>query len=142
MPTLASHIPSFQLALLKPMLEREGISVEPRSLSWTSEPPSLEAQRRARRRLPSLVGEWIWAKAAFGDPARERSRLPQEVQVELEYLAGKGGTTLKGLKQLRHEATFDFLDAALKKLEWEDFTAVGFTVVSSSSSRRSRWRNG
>src|SRR5262245_13126553 len=66
MPTLSAYFPSFQLALLKPTLEREGIPVQPFSLfvyfgasiGWQLN----EAMAEVR---DNMVGEWIWAKAAF-----------------------------------------------------------------------------
>jgi ribosomal peptide maturation radical SAM protein 1 len=131
MPTLASHIPSFQLALLKPMLEREGIAVEPRSLF-------MEFGKRIGWKLndsladvySSLVGEWIWAKAAFGDLGKDNeAAYLKRFGGELDYICKKGGFTLKQLKAIRHEKTFEFLDHCVETLEWEGFTAVGFTVV-------------
>jgi ribosomal peptide maturation radical SAM protein 1 len=131
MPTLASHIPSFQLALLKPMLEREDIEVEPRSLfmdfgafiGWKLNDALADV-------YPSLVGEWVWGKAAFGDLGKgnEKTYLTR-FGSELEWVCRKGGTSLKALKAVRHEKTFEFLDACVSKLEWEGFSAVGFTVV-------------
>ncbi len=68
MPTIAANVPSFQLALLVPTLERAGLAVEPLSLF-------LHFGGRIGWRLndvlatvyPCMAGEWIWAKAAFGD---------------------------------------------------------------------------
>src|ERR1044071_999731 len=70
MPALSARFPSFQLALLKPTLERAGISAQCFSMfmyfgthvGW----PMSEALAEVS---PSMVGEWIWAKAAFGDSA-------------------------------------------------------------------------
>jgi ribosomal peptide maturation radical SAM protein 1 len=131
MPTLASHIPSFQLALLKPLLEREGIEVEARSLfidfgqtiGWKLNDALADV-------YDALVGEWIWSKAAFGDPGKgvDAAYLKRYGR-EVEHVAKKGGGTLKQLKTIRSELVFEFLDRMVSKLEWEGFTAVGFTVV-------------
>src|SRR5262244_3751604 len=73
MPALSARFPSFQLALLKPTLERAGISAQCFSMfmyfgthiGW----PLSEALAEVS---PSMAGEWIWAKAAFGDAAPDR----------------------------------------------------------------------
>jgi hypothetical protein len=67
MPTLSTRFPSFQLALLKPTLERAGIPTQTFSLFmlfWDAH--RVEDQPGESRTCgPSMVGEWIWTKAAF-----------------------------------------------------------------------------
>ncbi len=68
MPTLSGKFPSFQLALLKPTLERAGYTVGPHSLflrfgdliGWALNDVLATV-------FPCMVGEWIWSQAAFGD---------------------------------------------------------------------------
>jgi ribosomal peptide maturation radical SAM protein 1 len=131
MPLLSSHMPSFQLALLKPMLEREGIEVETRSLfldfgafiGWRLNDALADV-------YSSLYGEWIWSKAAFGAPPKgSDAAYLKKFGKEIEHIAKKAGVSVKELKAVRSERVFDFLDKAMTQLEWEGFTAVGFSVV-------------
>jgi hypothetical protein len=74
MPTLSARFPSFQLALLKPTLENAGIPVQTFSLfmyfgtfvGWRINETLADV-------YPSMVGEWLWTKAAFGDFANDAS---------------------------------------------------------------------
>src|SRR5580692_12700079 len=68
MPTLSGRFPSFQLGLLKPFLEKQGFTAQSFSLfmyfgthvGWRMNETLAEV-------WPSLIGEWIWTKAAFGE---------------------------------------------------------------------------
>ena len=68
MPTLSARFPSFQLALLKPTLERAGISAQTFSLfMYFGQRIGWRISEAIADVWPSLVGEWIWTRAAFGD---------------------------------------------------------------------------
>src|ERR1051325_7448256 len=70
MPKLSGRFPSFQLALLKPTLERAGIAVQPFSLfMYFGAHVGWRINEAIADVWPSMVGEWIWTKAAFGDEA-------------------------------------------------------------------------
>src|SRR5689334_5625000 len=66
MPALSARFPSFQLALLKPMLERAGIPAQTFSLfMYFGERIGWRINEAIADVWPSMVGEWIWTKAAF-----------------------------------------------------------------------------
>jgi ribosomal peptide maturation radical SAM protein 1 len=129
MPTLSGRFPSFQLGLLKPFLEREGFSVQPFSLfmyfgthvGWSTNEVLAEV-------WPSLIGEWIWSKAAFGDH-----------QEDLEYFAlfernfhticKLAGCSLSDLRKLREDAAPRFIDFCVERVDWSRFGLVGFSLV-------------
>ena len=68
MPTLSARFPSFQLALLKPTLERAGIPVQTFSLfMYFGTLVGWRINETLADVYPCMVGEWIWTKAAFGD---------------------------------------------------------------------------
>jgi hypothetical protein len=68
MPTLSGRFPSFQLALLKPTLEREGIPAQAFSLfMYFGTHIGWQINEAIADVWPSMVGEWIWTRAAFGD---------------------------------------------------------------------------
>lgn len=129
MPTLASHIPSFQLALLKPLLEREGIEVEPRSLFMDfARRIGVELNDALSEVYPSLVGEWIWSKAAFGDFADDRAWFAKYAR-HLEQICARAGAPLEHLVRVREQLAREFIEDIVASSEWERFSAVGFTVV-------------
>ena len=68
MPTLSARFPSFQLALLKPTLEREGIPVQTFSMfMYFGSFVGHRINAALSDVYPCMVGEWLWTKAAFGD---------------------------------------------------------------------------
>lgn len=129
MPTLRDDIPSFQLALLKPTLERAGYSVVPHSLFLDFSRhvgPALN-QALAEVRM-TLTGEWIWTKAAFGAlrPSRE---YVERYRVDLDELCEAAGVTPKALVALRERGCPAFIERVVEGHDWGQYAFVGFTVV-------------
>ncbi len=131
MPTLGSHVPSFQLALLTPTLRRAGIDVEPMSLF-------MEFGRRIGWRLndtlatvyPCMAGEWIWARTAFGpDFDGDDDRYLDHFRLSLQAICHDGGCTLDDLVRVRDVAAPAFVEWALDSIDWSAYDLVGFTVV-------------
>src|SRR5690349_24750492 len=89
MPTLSARFPSFQLALLKPTLEKAAIPVQTFSLfmyfgtfvGWRINETLADV-------YPSMVGEWLWTKAAFGDFAKDEQYRSEERRVGKECRCG------------------------------------------------------
>src|SRR5712691_10192870 len=72
MPTLSGRFPSFQLGLLKPFLEQHGFSAQPFSLfMYFGTHVGWQMNEVLSEVWPSLVGEWIWTKAAFGERGQD-----------------------------------------------------------------------
>src|SRR5690349_23053577 len=85
MPTLSARFPSFQLALLKPTLERAGIPVQTFSLfMYFGTHVGWRVNETLADVYPSMVGEWIWTKAAFGDFAKDEQYRSEEHTSELQ----------------------------------------------------------
>ena len=129
MPTLGAHVPSFQLALLTPTLERAGFAVQPISLF-------LHFARQIGWRLndvlatvyPCMVGEWIWAKTAFG-PFSDDEAYIQQYRSSLDEVCSEAGCTLEEIVQVRDKCAPDFIDWAARTVDWSAYGLVGFTVV-------------
>ena len=129
MPTLSARFPSFQLALLKPTLEREGIPVQTFSLfmyfgsyvGW----PINEALADV---YPCMVGEWIWTKAAFGDFAKNEEYF-DIYRHNLESICRQAGCTLADLTAIRENAAPAFIDFCRDSVDWSRFGVIGFSVV-------------
>lgn len=135
MPTMATRFPSFQLALLGPILEQAGVTVRPLSLFL-----DFAAQIGVRRNdalaevYPCMAGEWIWSRAAFGDesPADD----PADDADYLERYAGSfraiceaAGTTVDDLRRVRDVETTRFLARVVDEVDWPSFGLVGLTVT-------------
>jgi ribosomal peptide maturation radical SAM protein 1 len=129
MPTLAGHVPSFQLALLAPTLERAGLAAEPLSLF-------LEFGRRIGWKLndalatvyPCMVGEWIWSKTAFGDFGTTAEYL-ETYGGSLEAIGRQAGCTVEDILRVRDELAPEFIHWAAEEIDWASYGLVGFTVV-------------
>jgi len=129
MPTLSARFPSFQLALLKPTLEKAGIPVQTFSLfmyfgtfvGWRINETLADV-------YPSMVGEWLWTKSAFGDFANNDEYF-EIYRRNLEGICYRAGCSLDDLRDLRDNAAPAFIDWCIKSVDWSRFGVIGFSVV-------------
>ena len=129
MPTLSARFPSFQLALLKPTLEQAGIPVQTFSLfmyfgtfvGWRINETLADV-------YPSMVGEWLWTRAAFGDFAIDDEYF-EIYRNNLEAICHKAGCTLDDLRRLRETAAPAFIEFCMNSVDWSRFGMIGFSVV-------------
>ncbi len=129
MPTLSARFPSFQLGLLKPLLEGHGIPVQTFSLfMYFGEHIGWRINETIADVYPCMVGEWIWTKAAFGDFADddEYFRIYDE---SLRGICERAGCTLADLRKIRNEAVPAFLDFCVESVDWSRFGLIGLSVV-------------
>lgn len=129
MPTLSARFPSFQLALLKPTLERAGIPVQTFSLfMYFGTQVGWRINETLSDVYPCMLGEWIWTKAAFGD-FTDNDGYFDAYRGNLEGIARKAGCSLDDLRRLRETAAPAFIDFCLKSVDWSRFGVIGFSVV-------------
>jgi ribosomal peptide maturation radical SAM protein 1 len=129
MPTLSARFPSFQLALLKPTLERAGIPVQTFSLfMYFGTQVGWRVNETLADVYPSMVGEWIWTKAAFGDFAKDE-KYYEIYQGNLEAICARAGCSFDDLRRLREHAAPAFIDWCLTSVDWNRFGLIGFSVV-------------
>lgn len=129
MPTLSARFPSFQLALLKPTLERAGIPVQTFSLfmyfgnfiGWRINEALADV-------YPCMVGEWLWTKAAFGDFANDEEYF-RIYGNNLETICNQAGCSISDLRDIRENAAPEFIDFCLNSIDWTRFGVIGFSVV-------------
>jgi ribosomal peptide maturation radical SAM protein 1 len=129
MPTLSGRFPCFQLGLLKPTLERSGYHVQNFSLymyfggyiGWRLHESLSEV-------TAALTGEWIWAKAAFGDFASEDSYFAEHKSC-VDSLCKTSNCTIADLHRIRNEVVPDFLNFCLNATDWGRFGVIGFTIL-------------
>jgi ribosomal peptide maturation radical SAM protein 1 len=129
MPTLRDDTPSFQLALLKPTLERAGYVVTPHSLfldfARTIGP---ELNRALAQVHMSLAGEWIWARSVFGE-VKPTSEYLARYEADLESITAPAGCGPEALVALRDTHCPAFLSRVVEGHDWSQYGFVGFTVV-------------
>ena len=129
MPTLSGRFPSFQLGLLKPFLEQQGFSVQPFSLfMYFGTHVGWEMNEVLAEVWPSLVGEWIWSKAAFGEQQHD----PEYFEVfehNFRTICKLAGCSLNDLRGLRDDAAPRFIDFCVDSVDWSRFGLVGFSLV-------------
>jgi len=129
MPTLSARFPSFQLAMLKPTLERAGIPVQTFSLfMYFGTYVGWRINETLSDVYPCMLGEWIWTNAAFGDFANNDEYF-EIYRGNLEAICHKAGCTLDDLRRLREEEAPRFIDFCVNSVDWSRFGVIGFSVV-------------
>jgi ribosomal peptide maturation radical SAM protein 1 len=129
MPTLSARFPSFQLALLKPTLEREGLPVQTFSLfMYFGTQVGWRLNETLSDVYPCMLGEWIWTKAAFGDFAAGDGYF-ETYRDDLETICEKAGCSFEDLRRLRETEAPAFIDFCMTSIDWSRFGVIGFSVV-------------
>lgn len=131
MPTLSGRFPSFQLALLKPTLERAGIPVQPFSLfMYFGTHIGWRINEAIADVWPSMVGEWIWTKAAFGDEVEaDRNEYFEKYERVFRAICDQADCTIDDIQRIRSEAALSFIDFCVDAIDWNRFGLIGFSVV-------------
>jgi hypothetical protein len=131
MPTLSGRFPSFQLALLKPTLERAGIPVQPFSLfMYFGAHVGWRINEAIADVWPSMVGEWIWTRAAFGDEVdSDRDEYFEGYARIFRAICDRAGCTIDDIRRLRREQAPSFIDFCVESIDWSRFGLIGFSVV-------------
>lgn len=131
MPSLSARHPSFQLALLKPLLERAGIPAQQFSLfMYLGNQIGWRMAETLADVWPCLVGEWIWSKAAFGEHANTQDDSYFMAYRDLfPTICNIAGCTLQDIRRLRYEGAPQFINFCLDSVDWNRFGLIGFTVV-------------
>ncbi len=131
MPSLSARHPSFQLALLKPLLEQAGIPAQQFSLfMYLGNQIGWRMAETIADVWPCLVGEWIWSKVAFGDQANmDDAGYFAEYQGLFHTVCSIAGCTLEDIRRLRDRSAPEFINFCLDSVDWSRFGLIGFTVV-------------
>jgi ribosomal peptide maturation radical SAM protein 1 len=129
MPTLSGRFPSFQLGLLKPFLESQGFAAQPFSLfMYFGTHVGWQMNEVLAEVWPSLIGEWIWTKAAFGEHQED----PEYFEVferNFRTICTLTGCSITDLRRLRDDAAPRFIDFCAERIDWSRFGLVGFSLV-------------
>lgn len=131
MPTLSARFPSFQLALLKPTLERAGIPAQNFSLfMYFGTRIGWKVNEAIADVWPSMVGEWIWTKAAFGDEIEAHDdEYFRAYDWIFRAICRRAGCTTKRFQKIRDRDCPEFIDFCVDAVDWGRFGLIGFSVV-------------
>jgi ribosomal peptide maturation radical SAM protein 1 len=129
MPTLSARFPSFQLALLKPTLERAGIPVQTFSMfMYFGSFIGHRINEALSDVYPCMVGEWLWTRAAFGDFA-DNEEYFEIYRDNLESISKHAGCSISDLSDIRENSAPAFIDFCVNSVDWTRFGVIGFSVV-------------
>lgn len=129
MPTLSARFPSFQLALLKPLLESHSIPTQTFSLfMYFGTHIGWRINETISDVYPCMVGEWIWTRAAFGDFADTDDYFRIHYD-NLRSICRRAGCSLEDLRRIRDEAAPSFIEFCTSSIDWSRFGLIGFSVV-------------
>jgi ribosomal peptide maturation radical SAM protein 1 len=131
MPALSARFPSFQLALLKPMLERAGIPAQTFSMfMYFGERIGWKISEAIAEVWPSMVGEWIWTKAAFGAEAVGGDEdYFREYEHIFRAICRLAGCRVQRLQKIRDQDAPEFIDFCVNAVDWSRFGLIGFSIV-------------
>jgi ribosomal peptide maturation radical SAM protein 1 len=131
MPTLSGRFPSFQLALLKPTLERAGIPAQNFSLfMYFASEIGWKVNEAIADVWPSMVGEWIWTRAAFGDQIEVRDEeYFRAYDWIFRAICARAGCGTKRFQRIRDKDAPRFVDFCVDAVDWRRFGLIGFSVV-------------
>jgi ribosomal peptide maturation radical SAM protein 1 len=129
MPTLSARFPSFQLGLLKPLLESHGVSAQTFSLfMYFGEHVGWQINETISDVYPCMIGEWIWTRAAFGDFA-DADGYFAAYEENLRGVCRRAGCSFEQLRKIRDESAQSFIDFCVESVDWSRFGLIGFSVV-------------
>src|SRR5215470_4756902 len=131
MPTLSGRFPSFQLALLKPTLEQAGIQAQAFSLfMYFGTHIGWQINEAIADVWPSMVGEWIWTRAAFGGEVdSDRPEYFETYDRVFRAICRRANCTIDDIRRIRNQAAESFIDFCLQSIDWRRFGLIGFSVV-------------
>ncbi len=128
MPFYAASRPSIQIGLLTAIAEGAGFQTEPHYLNLELAVVLGESlYSKLSGHHYSLLGEWLFSVAAFGESAHKRDDEYFESFPEVLTWIRKQGLDQKFLLELRHEKLPCFLEQCLRGIDWARYDVVGFT---------------
>ncbi|MBV8137610.1 MAG: RiPP maturation radical SAM C-methyltransferase [Deltaproteobacteria bacterium] len=130
MPFASSRYPSIQLGLLQAILARHNIAATTHyfnlrfgaRLGW-------EVFEIFCRQTPRLLGDWLFARAAFGESAPDPRLYLDSYRFELEVFAARFGRGLNYLERLRERDALSFVEECLDAVAWDEYDVVGFSSI-------------
>lgn len=130
MPFASARYPSIQLGLIQAILARHDFPATTyyfnlrfgARLGW-------EVFEIFCRQTPRLLGDWLFARAAFGDSAPAPRHYLDTYRPELEPFTARFGRGLDYLERLREQDAPSFVQDCLDAVAWDEYDVVGFSSI-------------
>jgi ribosomal peptide maturation radical SAM protein 1 len=129
MPFMDPYRPSIQLGLLKALTERCGFPVRTcHAYLDFAAAIGVDYYKRLCDHRGTLIGDWLFSLAAFGDAAPDRdARMLDDLAGALSYLGASHEDAREKLLQIRNRDVPAYLDSLADSFSWPDVAVVGFT---------------
>lgn len=129
MPWARNDAPSIQCGLLQAMLQEHGYKARSvylnLELSRIVGPRFYDAVTEAPSERVHLLGEWLFAPAAFGVTDDEDTYLREFP--EIEHTCSSAGMSWQDITELRHSLLPAWLDEIAARTEWAGYNLIGFS---------------
>ncbi len=130
MPFASSRRPSIQLGLLQAILTGYGIPATSiyfnvdfgARIGW-------EKYESLCHSRDILLGEWLFARAAFAEDAIDPQPFLEHHVAEIEAVCTDLGCDIDHLLRLRESLLPAFIDDCIEQVEWSRFSVVGFSSI-------------
>jgi ribosomal peptide maturation radical SAM protein 1 len=129
MPFMDAYRPSIQLGLLKALTARCGFPVQTcHAYLDFAAAIGVDYYQRLCDHRGTLIGDWLFSVAAFGDAAPDRdAHMLDDLTDGLSCLGMSYEDARKKLLQIRDNDVPVYLDALVDSFSWSDVAVVGFT---------------
>ncbi|HWN11482.1 MAG TPA: RiPP maturation radical SAM C-methyltransferase [Pyrinomonadaceae bacterium] len=130
MPFASSRRPSIQLGLLQAILA--GYDIPAASIYFNLDFGSLigwEKYESLCHERDFLLGEWLFARAAFAEDAIDPEPFLEHHISEINAVCTDLGCDIDHLVSLRESLLPAFIDDCVKQVEWSQFNVVGFSSI-------------
>lgn len=128
MPFVSYHRPSIQLGLLKAIAEAYGFPVTTFQLNLDfAHQIGTELYELLCDFRGHLFGDWLFAKAAFGEAAPESEAFLKLEGLHFDKKLAALVEDSEGLQKLRLQEIPAYLERLVEEIDWGQFKVVGFT---------------
>jgi ribosomal peptide maturation radical SAM protein 1 len=128
MPFAMADRPSIQCGLLKAALTRAGheVTVHYLNVELAAEFGAPLYSEIARLRSDMLLGDWLFAAAAFGYQPNETA-YREACSNSVDGFCKQAGTSFERLCELRRQTLPEWILGWLEKVDWSLYSIIGFT---------------
>ena len=131
MPFSSINFPSIQLGLLQAIVARHGLEAKSHYLNirfgarigWD------HYEEVCHGFGAYLLGDWIFARAAFGDEAPPAERYLAAFDAEVGEVCARMRCGRDRLMRLREEEAPAFIEACLEEIPWGEYDVIGFSSM-------------
>ncbi|MFJ2866010.1 RiPP maturation radical SAM C-methyltransferase [Kitasatospora sp. NPDC087314] len=130
MPFASSRRPSIQLGLLRAVLGLDGVRAE--SFYFNLELGAAIGWERYEALCHTrdvLLGEWLFAPAAFRELAPAHARYTAHHPSEIREVCAELGCDVDFLLDLRERVLPGFVEECVRRVDWSAFDVVGFSSI-------------